>query len=60
MATVIHAALRVRVSSIACIVNDLDPAIGDYLRSHAWPVLLELITKTTDDCMEGLFFMSRS
>jgi NDP-sugar pyrophosphorylase family protein len=58
IARVMRAAIHVRVSSIACIVNDLNPAIADYLRSHTWPVPLELITKTTDNSMESLFSLS--
>jgi NDP-sugar pyrophosphorylase family protein len=55
---VIRAAAHVKVSSIACIVNDLNPAIADYLRSRTWPVPLELITKTTDNSMESLFSLA--
>ena len=58
IARAIRAATHVGVTSIACIVNDLNPAIANYLRSHAWPVPLELITKTTDNSKESLFSLA--
>jgi NDP-sugar pyrophosphorylase family protein len=58
IARVIRAATHVKVTSIACIVNDLNPAIADYLRSHSWPVPLELVTKTTTSSMESLFSLA--
>ncbi len=54
----IRAASHAGATSIACIVNDLNPAIVDYLRSRTWPVPLELITKTTDSSMESLFSLA--
>ncbi len=58
IARAIRAAAHVQVTSIACIVNDLNPAIADYLRSHPWPVPLELVTKTTASSMESLFSLA--
>jgi NDP-sugar pyrophosphorylase family protein len=58
IARVIHAAAKVKVSSIACIVNDLSPAVANYLRSSSWPVPLELIVKTTPSSMESLFSLA--
>ena len=51
----IHAAAALKVTSIACIVNDLNPTVADYLRSGSWPVPLDLIVKTTPSSMESLF-----
>ena len=46
------------MTSIACIVNDLNPAVADYLRSTSWSVPLELIVKTTPSSMESLFSLA--
>ncbi len=51
----IHAAAKTAVTSIACIVNDLNPDVAGYLRSGSWPVPLELVVKTTPNSMESLF-----
>jgi len=58
IARVIRAASSVPVTSIACIVNDLNPTVVDYLRSGPWPVPLELIVKTTPSSMESLFSLA--
>ena len=58
IARVIRAAAHVKVTSIACIVNDLDPATADYLRFRSWPVPLDLVTKTTASSMESLFSLA--
>jgi NDP-sugar pyrophosphorylase family protein len=58
IARAIRAATHVGVTSIACIVNDLNPAVADYLRSTSWPVPLELIVKTTPSSMESLFSLA--
>jgi NDP-sugar pyrophosphorylase family protein len=58
IARVIRAAANVRVSSIACIVNDLSPAVSNYLRSGTWPIPLELVKKTTPSSMESLFSLA--
>ena len=58
IARVIRAAASVGVASIACIVNDLNPGVADFLRSGSWPVPLELITKTTPSSMESLFSLA--
>ena len=55
IARVIHAAARLKATSVACIVNDLHPEVSDYLRSRSWPVPLELIVKTTASSLESLF-----
>jgi len=58
IARVIHAAAKVKVSSIACVVNDLNPVVANYLRSRSWPVPLEIVVKTTPNSMESLFSLS--
>lgn len=58
IARAIRAATHVGVTSIACIVNDLNPAVADYLRSTSWSVPLELIVKTTPSSMESLFSLA--
>lgn len=52
---IIRAAAGIGASSIACVVNDLDPAVEGYLRSGHWPVPLELVVKTTPGSLESLF-----
>jgi NDP-sugar pyrophosphorylase family protein len=58
IARVIRAAAYLKVSAIACIVNDLDRSVAEYLRSGSWPVPLELIVKTTPSSMESLFCLA--
>ncbi len=58
IARVIRAAANVPVTSIACIVNDFNPAVADYLRSGSWPVPLELIVENTPSSMESLFSLA--
>lgn len=58
IARVIHAAANVKVSSVVCIVNDLNPAVANYLRSRSWPVPLEIVVKTTPSSMESLFSLA--
>ena len=58
IARTIRAANHVGVTSIACIVNDLNPAVAEYLRSTSWPVPLELVVKTTASSMESLFSLA--
>lgn len=58
IARVIRAAASVRVTSIACIINDLNPEVDSYLRSGAWPVPLDIIKKTTPSSMESLFSLA--
>ena len=55
IARIIHAAAQIQATSVACIVNDLDPAIASYLRSTSWPVPVDLVVKTTPSSMESLF-----
>lgn len=58
IARVIDAAAGLGVSSVACIINELNPVVGDYLRSTRWPVPLELVVKTTASSMESLFCLA--
>lgn len=58
IARVIRAAASVRVTSIACIVNDLNPEVVDFLRRGTWPAPLETIVKTTPSSMESLFSLA--
>jgi len=58
IARAIRAANHVGVTSIACIVNDLNPAVAEYLRSTSWPVPLELVVKATASSMESLFSLA--
>jgi NDP-sugar pyrophosphorylase family protein len=58
IARAIRAAASLRVTSIACIVNDLNPAVANFLRSGSWPVPLELVIKTTASSMESLFSLA--
>ncbi len=58
IARAIRAASHAGATSIACIVNDLNPAVAEYLRSQRWPVPLELIIKTTPSSMESLFSLA--
>jgi NDP-sugar pyrophosphorylase family protein len=54
----IRAAASAGATSVACIVNDLSPAVADYVRSSRWPVPLELTVKTTPSSMESLFALA--
>lgn len=58
IARVIHMAARLNVSSVACIVNAIDPSVSGYLQSRSWPVPLELVVKTTPNSMESLFSLA--
>jgi NDP-sugar pyrophosphorylase family protein len=58
IARIIDVSAPLEVSSIACIVNDLNPAVPDFLRSVPWPVPVELIVKTTPSSMESLFSLA--
>lgn len=58
IARAIRAANHAGVTSIACIVNDMNPAVAEYLRSASWPVPLELVVKTTPSSMESLFSLA--
>jgi NDP-sugar pyrophosphorylase family protein len=55
---VIRASSRVNATSIACVVNDVNPEVASYLRSRRWPVPLELVVKTTPNSMESLFALA--
>ncbi len=58
IARAIRAAASVQASSVACIVNDLNPEVVRYLRSGTWPVPLQLIVRTTPNSMESLFSLA--
>ena len=58
IARAIRAAAHVKATSVACIVNDLNPAVACYLQSTPWPVPLELVVKTTPSSMESLFSLA--
>jgi len=58
IARTIRAAANAGAASIACIVNDLHPAVSQYLKTETWPVPLELVVKTTPSSMESLFHLS--
>jgi NDP-sugar pyrophosphorylase family protein len=58
IARVIRAAAKLKVSSIACIVNGLSPQVALYLRSGQWPVPLRVVVKTTPSSMESLFALA--
>lgn len=51
---VIQSAARLGVSAVACIVNDLNPSVADYVRSTPWPVPVQLMVRTTANSMESL------
>ncbi len=58
IARIIRAAATLKTNSICCIVNDLNPAVSEYLRSRSWPVPLELMVRTTPSSMESLFCLA--
>lgn len=55
IARIVDAAARLGLSSVACIVNDVKPAVAEYMRSTSWPIPVELTVKTTPSSMESLF-----
>jgi NDP-sugar pyrophosphorylase family protein len=55
IARIIEAAAQIGVTSVACIVNDLNPTPAQYLQSGKWPVPIDLLVKTTPNSMESLF-----
>jgi NDP-sugar pyrophosphorylase family protein len=58
IARIIRAAARTGAASVACMVNDLNPAVENYLRSGVWPAPLEIVAKTTPGSLESLFTLS--
>ena len=54
----IRAAATLKVNSIACVVNDLNPDVAHYLKEKVWPAPLDLIVKTTSSSMESLFCLA--
>jgi len=55
IARIVDAAARLGLSSVACIVNDVTPAVAEYMRSTSWPIPVDLLVKTTPSSMESLF-----
>jgi NDP-sugar pyrophosphorylase family protein len=58
IARIIDAGAKLKVDSIACIVNDLNPTVAGFLRSEHWPVPVEIVVKTTPSSMESLFCLA--
>ena len=58
IARMIRAAATLKVNSIACVVNDLNPDVTHYLKGNVWPAPLDLIVKTTSSSMESLFCLA--
>ena len=58
IARLIEAGAKLKVSSLACIVNDLNPDIAGFLHSGHWPVPVEIVVKTTPNSMESLFCLA--
>jgi NDP-sugar pyrophosphorylase family protein len=55
VARIIDAAATLRASSVACIVNDVNPQVERFLRTGPWRLPVELVVKTTPSSMESLF-----
>ncbi len=53
IARVIDAAADVGVSDVMCIVNDLSPALDNYLSSTGWPLSMRVVRKTTANSLES-------
>jgi NDP-sugar pyrophosphorylase family protein len=58
IARIIDTGVNLKVSSIACIVNDLNPEVAGFLRSSHWPVPVEIVVETTPSSMESLFCLA--
>ncbi len=54
----IMAAINAGANYIACIVNDIEKEVSEYLKSKSWPVTFRLVVKTTPNSMESLFNLS--
>jgi len=54
----IRAAATLDVTSVACIVNELNPEVVDYLKQETWPIPLDIVVKTTPSSMESLFCLA--
>ncbi len=61
--TLIERAIRISekvgVSSVACIVNDVEKEVERYIRSKKWKIPLNLIVKTTRNSMESFLCLKR-
>jgi NDP-sugar pyrophosphorylase family protein len=55
---VVEAGAKLKVTAIACIVNELNSDVAGFLRSNPWPVPLEIVVKTTPSSMESLFCLA--
>ena len=55
IARAIQAAAGEGATSVACIVNDLNPEVADYLRRNSWPLPVDVVVRTTPSSMESLF-----
>jgi NDP-sugar pyrophosphorylase family protein len=55
---IIEAGAGLKVHSVACIVNDLNPAVAKFLGSVEWPIPVEIVVKTTPSSMESLFCLA--
>lgn len=58
IARIIRAAQSVGAERIVCVVNDVDAAVGDHLRSGVWPVPVTVIRKTTENSLESFFMLA--
>jgi NDP-sugar pyrophosphorylase family protein len=58
IARIIEAGVGLGVASVACVVNELNPAVGDFVRSCGWPLPVDLVVKTTPNSMESLFCLA--
>ncbi len=47
----IMAAINAGANYIACIVNDIEKEVSEYLKSKSWPVTFRLVVKTTPNSM---------
>jgi len=58
IARTIRMAANLGASSVACIINDLNTEVAEFLDTHTWPVPLEIVVRTTPDSMESLFHLA--
>ena len=58
IARMIEAGARLGASSVACVVNDLNPAVSEFIRRGAWPIPVDLVVMTTANSMESLFSLA--
>lgn len=58
IARIIDAGTILGMSSVSCIVNDLNPQVEEFLRKSPWPIPLDMVVKTTPNSMESLFCLA--